>query len=87
MCTLCEIEVMNVPENQKLDAGQRNLIRLIRKGQDAEGWAKVSKIVLPLAKEKIPAELAEIEGPFEDGSGRARLTDRGNALLDLAVYF
>lgn len=73
--------------DKKLDSGQRNLIRLIRKGQDAEGWAKVSKPVLPLAKERIPTELAEIEGPFEDGSGRARLTERGNALLDLAAYF
>lgn len=72
---------------QKLDAGQRNLIGLIRKGQDAQGWAKVSKPVFPLAKSRIPPELAVIEGPFEDGSGRARLTDKGNALLDLAVYF
>lgn len=73
--------------SQKLDSGQRNLIRLIRKDQDAEGWAKVSTPVFPLAKARIPAELAEIEGPFEDGSGRARLTEKGNNLLDLAVYF
>ena len=72
---------------QKLDAGQRNLISLIRKGQDAEGWARVSHLVLPFAKDRLPAELAEIEGPFEDGAGRARLTEKGNALLDLAVYF
>jgi hypothetical protein len=73
--------------SQKLDSGQRNLISLIRKGQDAEGWAKVSKPVLPLARARIPVELAEIEGPFEDGSGRARLTEKGNSLLDLAGYF
>jgi hypothetical protein len=72
---------------QKLDHGQRHLISLIRKDQDAEGWAKVSKIVLPLARKLIPTELADFEGPFEDGSGRARLTEKGNNLLDLAVYF
>lgn len=71
----------------KLDSGQRNLINLIRKGQDAEGWAKCSKPVLPLMKDRVPAELADIEGPFEDGSGRARLTEKGNNLLDLAGYF
>lgn len=70
-----------------LDSASRHLISLIRKGQDAEGWAKVSKLVLPLARESIPVELADIEGPFEDGSGRARLTEKGNAVLDLAVYF
>jgi len=72
---------------QKLDHGQKHLINLIRAGQDAEGWAKVSKVVLPLAKDKIPAEFADIEGPFEDGSGRAKLTEKGNNLLDLAAYF
>lgn len=73
--------------SQKLDAGQRNLISLVRKGQDAEGWAKVSKPVLPLFQQRIPTELVETEGPFEDGSGRARLTEKGNSLLDLAGYF
>lgn len=72
---------------QKLDHGQKHLIKLIRAGEDADGWAKVSKMILPLAKDRIPAEFVDIEGPFEDGSGRAKLTEKGNNLLDLAAYF
>jgi hypothetical protein len=75
------------PKRSKLDAGQMNLIRLVRKGQDGEGWAKVSQPVLPLMQSRIPAELVEIEGPFADGGGRARLTALGNNLLDLQGYF
>ncbi len=66
----------------KLDAGQQHFLRLARMGMasGADGWAKVSKVVWPLMA-TMPEDLLERE-PFEDGSGRCRLTDRGEAVLD-----
>lgn len=64
-----------------LDNGEKNFIRLIAKGQEKHGgWAKVSKVLYPLVQ-KMPPELVDHE-PEEDGRGRARLTQRGEAILD-----
>jgi len=73
---------------QKLDSGQKNILRLIRKGACADGWAPVSKVVAPmfagpkLPWRGIPPELCEFELVGADGAGRARLTQEGNNLLD-----
>ena len=74
--------------DRKLDSGQKNILRLIRKGADAEGWAPVSAPVTRLfAGPKqpwrgIPPQLCEFELVGDDGRGRARLTEEGNNLLD-----
>lgn len=66
---------------KKLDGGEKNFIRLIAKGQEQHGgWAKVSKPLYPLVQ-KMPAELVEHEQE-DEGRGRARLTPRGEAILD-----
>lgn len=66
---------------KKLDGGEKNFIRLIAKGQEQHGgWANVSKPLYPLVQ-KMPPELVEHE-PADDGRGRARLTQRGEAILD-----
>ena len=70
---------------KKLDGGEKNFLRLIAKGQEKYGgWAKVSKPVYPLVQ-KMPPELVEHE-PDDDGRGRARLTQRGEAVLDAMAW-
>lgn len=64
----------------KLSNNQQCLMHLIRKGANAEGWAPVSPPVLPLVKQ-IPTDLAVVED-LDEGNGRARLTPRGDAVLD-----
>ncbi len=63
-----------------IDQNSAHLLRLIRKDQDSEGWTKVSKVVMPFIKE-CPEELREIIDQ-SDGGGKARLTDKGNTILD-----
>lgn len=67
----------------KFDAGQINLLRLVRKGAaENGGWAPVSKMVWPML-EFLPVDLVERELTQDDsGRGRARLTLRGEAVVD-----
>lgn len=66
---------------KKLNAGEKHFIRLIAKNQQEQGgWASVSKQVYPIVQ-KMPPELVEHE-PQEGGGGRARLTPRGDSVLD-----
>jgi hypothetical protein len=76
------MNTMTTNEHAKLDAGQKHLLRLVRKGAEADGWAPVSATVYPHAKTALPHELATLEPVGEDGRGRARLTPAGEALLD-----
>lgn len=70
---------------KKLDGGEKNFLRLIAQGQESNGgWAKVSKPLYPLVQ-KMPAELVEHE-PAEEGRGCARLTPRGEAILDAMAW-
>lgn len=69
-------------DHTKLDAGQKHLLRLVRKGADAEGWAPVSAMVYPHAVKILPPELATTEPVGDEGRGRARLTPAGESLLD-----
>jgi hypothetical protein len=65
-----------------LDGTQKHFLRLTRLGmtKDGDGWAKVSPVVWPFF-EKMPTDLVECE-LTQDGWGRARLTSRGEAVLD-----
>ena len=69
----------------KLDDGQKNLLRLVVRGADAEGWAPVSKPVFPLV-ERIPAALVELERVGEEGRGRVRLTQEGEKVVDAMAW-
>jgi hypothetical protein len=60
----------------KLDAG--HILRLISREADAEGWAKVSKLVYPLVA-GVPSELVELQSLGE--GGRVRLTEQGQSLI------
>lgn len=77
-------------EPRQLTAGEKHVLRLIREGSDAEGWAPVSKIVSTLfTNEKLPSgpmprALCEFE--YVGEGGRARLTTAGNALLDSLAW-
>lgn len=79
-------------EPRKLTSGEQNILRLIRKDADPQGWAPVSKIVATLfTNEKLPngpmpRALCEFETTGEDGRGRARLTMAGNALLESLAW-
>jgi hypothetical protein len=62
---------------KQLNSGDRHLLHLVRQGQDADGWAKVSEQVMPLVQ-ALPPELVTLDV----AGGRVRLTDDGNVLLD-----
>jgi len=70
----------------KLTSGEKHFLRLIEKGQASpEGWASVSKVLYPLVQ-RLPAELIEHEPTGTEGKGRARLSDKGQSLLDAMAY-
>ena len=69
---------------EKLTPGEKHFLRLIEKDAGNDGWCKVSKVLLPLTKQ-LPAELVEVEDA-DEGRGRARLTERGQALLDAMAW-
>lgn len=70
---------------EKLTAGQKNILALIRNGAKEDGWAPVSKVVAPLFTHgTMPKELFEFERVGE--GGRARLTPTGNNVLDAMAY-
>ncbi len=83
----CEVGAGAPTLRRKLDDGEKHMLRLIRKDQNAEGWAKVSEAVWPVAV-MLPSELVELRSTVNlDGgvkvSNRAiRLTDAGNAVVD-----
>lgn len=61
----------------KLNAGQMHLLRLTLRDGDAEGWAKVSKILWPLVL-PLPDDL--VEKRESDNGGHIRLTAGGKAV-------
>jgi hypothetical protein len=63
----------------ELNQGDRHLLRLVRQGRGADGWSKVSAVVLPLVQ-KLPQELVVVE--MTESGGRAKLTDSGDTVLD-----
>ena len=63
----------------ELKPEHKHLLRLVRKGQDEHGWAKVSKQVWPFMI-NLPSELVELEEVGEGGI--AKLTRDGNVVID-----
>lgn len=68
---------------KKLDAGEKNFLRLIAMGQnEPRGWAKASHVTYPHVK-TMPPELVEHKPDEQNpGWGYVRLTPRGEAVLD-----
>lgn len=70
----------------KLDAGQKNMLGLVRKGADDQGWAPVSAQVFPLLEKTMPGALVELEAIGNEGQGRARLTKAGANVMDAMAW-
>lgn len=64
----------------KINGSDRHLMRLIRQGRDAAGWARVSEPVWPLMQ-SLPKELVTLHDNG-DGTGKASLTHDGETVLD-----
>lgn len=72
----------------KLDAGQKHILKLIEKGQNCpNGWAPVSKAVLPLIL-AMPDGLIEScqFGMGNELQWRARLTREGESLVNAMAW-
>lgn len=66
---------------RKLDSGEKHFLRLIAQGQNCpDGWAPVSKALYPLVC-SMPSELVE-HHRNDNGTGRARLTAHGEAIVE-----
>ena len=66
----------------KLTAGQMHLLRLIKRGKDADGWTSVSENVWPFV-ENLPSKLCELRKAGKGGF--ARLTHDGETVLEWCV--
>jgi hypothetical protein len=64
----------------KLEDGHRRILMLCRRDANPEGWANVSRQIMPLLT-FISPEFVEIERSV-DGSGKLRLTEKGKTVLD-----
>jgi hypothetical protein len=65
----------------KLDAGQKNLLRLVEQGGEADGWTPVSAAVMPVARNQLPPQLVTLEDVGTEGRGRVKLTALGVAVI------
>lgn len=74
---------MNTPT--KLDEGQKHFMRLIQRDKKPDGWTTVSAVLFECVTISLPEELAEFERN-DDGSGRARLTELGEQIVDAMLY-
>jgi len=68
----------------KLTAGHKNLLPLIHRDIDAEGWTPVSAQVLPLIL-ALPSELVTIV--LQDSGARVRLTQEGENVMRAMKWF
>lgn len=64
---------------KKLNAGERHLLRLVKNGADAEGWANVSSVVWPLVA-ALPNALVETRIQADE-QRQVRLTNDGQQIL------
>lgn len=69
----------------KLNAGQKHMLKLIDRDKDVEGWAKVSGMMMPLLETTMPKELIELT-KNDDGTGRVRLTEQGCSVVGAMAF-
>jgi len=62
-----------------LTTPQKHLLKLAHQGRDSDGWSAVSSAIMPLLSD-LPDELVTVV-KLVDGSGRAKLTDDGRAVI------
>ncbi len=68
----------------KLDCGNKNLMRLIVKERNVDGWTHSSAVVAKMLKEHMPPEL--IEQKLDEGGNWVRLTKQGQSVFDAMEY-
>jgi hypothetical protein len=71
--------------SERLDGGQKHLLRLVAQGVGVDGWTPVSAPVFPLM-EKVPQALIELERVGDEGRGRVRLTVEGQGIIDAMAW-
>lgn len=71
--------------NKKLEPQHKHVMRLIARDCGLDGWAKVSAVLYPHLSENMSKELVEFKRN-DDGSGFARLTEKGNSILMAMEY-
>ena len=74
-----------MPMQTKLDAQQKHILNLIKRGADADGWVEVSEQLFPVLLKKMPKELFLFEKTV-DGY-RGRLTEEGNNVASAMTWF
>ncbi len=62
-----------------LTGGERHFMHLMQRDAAADGWTKVSKVLLPMVQ-KMPNALVEVVAT--DDGGKARLTAKGNDIME-----
>jgi len=69
---------MKEPRINKLDMGQRHMLRLLKRDANIVGWVKISDVIFPYI-EKLPPELVEVNDNV------ARLTPLGLIIIEWAI--
>jgi hypothetical protein len=69
---------------EKLDHGQKHVLRLIDRDKKSDGWTTISAQLFPAISTSLPAELATFEATAD--GGRARLTDLGFNILEAMLW-
>ena len=66
--------------NERLSHQQKHAIKLIARGRNSDGWAKVSATLYDCLFNSLPKELVEFKQEG-DGSGFASFTEAGEKVL------
>jgi hypothetical protein len=73
---------------QVLSSGQKNLLTLVVKGREEDGWAPVSPPIyrMLVGPHGLPEALVALEPVGDEGRGRIRLTDEGQKVIDAMAW-
>ena len=69
---------------EKLDIQHKHIMKLIDRDKKDDGWTTVSDILYPHLSQNMPGELVEFAG--DTGCYRARLTEKGNNILEAMAW-
>jgi hypothetical protein len=68
----------------KLAPQHKHILKLVSRDKKADGYTPVSDVLYPYLVENTPKELVEFSGV--EGSYKARLTEKGKAILEALSY-
>lgn len=71
-------------EHQKLDMGQKHILKLIARDANSEGWATVSEMLYKPLIETMPKDLVVLEKL--DVGGRVKLTPQGTEIINAMAW-